>query len=85
MISGGRINRCILSPSVRVNSFSNIEESILMEGVEIGRRSRIRRAIIDKYVSIPHDTEIGYDPEKDRARFHVTDSGIVVISKHQIV
>jgi glucose-1-phosphate adenylyltransferase len=85
VISGGRIHKCVLSPSVRVNSFSNVEESILMEGVEIGRRSRIRRAIIDKYVSIPPDTEIGYDPEKDRARFHVTHSGIVVISKQQIV
>ncbi len=85
VISGGRIHKCVLSPSVRINSFSNVEESILMEGVDIGRRSRIRRAIIDKYVSIPPDTEIGYDPAKDRARFHVTHSGIVVISKQQIV
>ncbi len=85
VISGGRVHKCVLSPSVRVNSFSNVEESILMEGVDIGRRSRIRRAIIDKYVSIPPDTVIGYDPEKDRARFHVTHSGIVVISKHQVV
>jgi glucose-1-phosphate adenylyltransferase len=85
VISGGRIHRCILSPSVRVNSFCNIEESIIMEGVEIGRRSRIRKAIIDKYVAIPPDTEIGFDPVKDKERFHVTESGIVVISKHQIV
>jgi len=81
IISGGRIHRCVLSPSVRINSFCRVEESILMEGVNVGRHCRIRRAIIDKYVDIPPDTEIGYDLEKDRKRFHVTESGIVVISK----
>ena len=62
-------------------SFCHVEESILMEGVNVGRHCRIRRAIIDKYVDIPPDTEIGYDLEKDKKRFHVTESGIVVISK----
>lgn len=85
VISGGRIHRCILSPSVRINSFCNIEESIFMEGCNVGRRSRIRRAIVDKYVDIPPDTEIGYDHARDRERFHVTDSGIVVISKKAIL
>ncbi|MBI5178493.1 MAG: glucose-1-phosphate adenylyltransferase [Nitrospinae bacterium] len=85
VISGGRIHRCVLSPSVRINSYCNVEDSILMEGVNVGRHSRIRKAIIDKYVSIPPGTEIGFDPKHDRERFHVTDSGIVVISKKTVI
>lgn len=81
IISGGMINRSILSPRVRIHSYSDVNESILMDGVEIGRHSRVRRAIIDKGVKIPPNTVIGYDPEADRERFTVTDSGIVVIPK----
>lgn len=81
VISGGKIRRSILSPRVRVNSFSDIEECILMHGVDVGRHSRIRRAIIDKGVQIPPRTEIGYDLERDRERFTVSDDGIVVIAK----
>ncbi len=85
VISGGRIHRCVLSPSVRINSYCNVEESILMEGVNVGRYSRIRRAIIDKYVEIPPGTEIGFNLADDRKRFHVTESGLVVISKKMIL
>ena len=85
IISGGRLHRCVLSPSVRINSFCHVEESILMEGVTVGRHCRIKRTIIDKYVNIPPNTEIGYDIEKDRKRFHVTESGIVVISKKAVI
>ena len=81
IISGGMINRSILSPRVRIHSYSDVHESILMDGVEIGRHSRVRRAIIDKGVKIPPNTVIGYDSEADRERFTVTDSGIVVIPK----
>lgn len=81
IISGGTINRCVLHPRVRVNSYTEIEEAILMDGVEVGRHSKIRRAIIDKGVHLPPGTVIGYDPESDRARFSVTDSGIVVVPK----
>ncbi|HEY5610736.1 MAG TPA: glucose-1-phosphate adenylyltransferase [Thermoanaerobaculia bacterium] len=81
IISGGSINRCVLFPRVRINSFADVDESILMDGVDIGRYSRIRRAIIDKGVKIPPRTTIGFDPEHDKKRFTVTDSGIVVIPK----
>src|SRR5260370_560374 len=81
IISGGTINRCILHPRVRIHSYSDVDESILMDGVEIGRYSKIRRCIIDKGVKIPANTTIGYDPDADRQRFTVTDSGIVVVSK----
>lgn len=81
IVSGGLTQNSVLSPNVRVNSYSEVHESVLMENVEIGRHCRIRRAIIDKDVVIPPETEIGYNLEKDRKRYHVTPSGIVVIAK----
>ncbi len=81
IISGGKVERSVLSPLVRVNSYSHVYESILMEGAQVGRRCRIRRAIIDKNVHIPPDTVIGYDPEEDRRRFYVSEGGVVVIPK----
>jgi len=81
IISGGTINRCVLHPRVRINSYADVDESILMDGVEVGRHSKIRRAIIDKGVKLPPGTTIGYDLELDRQRFTVTDSGIVVVPK----
>jgi glucose-1-phosphate adenylyltransferase len=81
IISGGRVNRCVLSPGVRVNSYAEVSESVLMQGVEIGRYCRVRRSIIDKGVDVPPGTEIGYDLEEDRKRFVVTEGGITVVSK----
>lgn len=83
IISGGRIDRSILSPNVRIHSFSHVEESILLDGVSVGRRARIRRAIIDKGVVIPEGTEIGFDPELDRARGFTVfeEDDLVVIPK----
>ncbi|MFE8596137.1 glucose-1-phosphate adenylyltransferase [Archangium violaceum] len=81
IISGGHVNRSVLSPKVRVNSFSEVQDSILFENVTIGRRCRIRRAIIDKNVEIPPGMTIGYDLDEDRRRFHVTSGGVVVIPK----
>jgi glucose-1-phosphate adenylyltransferase len=81
IISGGRIHRSVLGVGCRVNSFSEVEESVLFEKVSIGRHAKIRRAIIDKDVEIPSGTVIGFDREADRERFFVTDNGIVVIPK----
>ena len=75
IISGGRIHRSVLGVGCRVNSFSEVEESVLFERVRIGRHAKIRRAIIDKDVEIPSGTEIGFDLEADRQRFFVTDEG----------
>ena len=67
---------------MRVNSWADVQDSILLSDVQIGRHARIRRAIIDKGVRIPEGTEVGYDLEADRQRgFTVTESGIVVIAK----
>jgi len=81
IISGGQIDRSILSPSVRINSYSRVSESILFDNVDIGRYSRINRAIIEKGVRIPPHTVIGEDPVEDRKRFHLSDSGIVVVTR----
>jgi glucose-1-phosphate adenylyltransferase len=85
IISGGHVRRSILSSNVRVNSYAQVESSILFEGVDVGRHCRIRRAIIDKDVKIPQNTNIGYDPEHDRRRgFQVTEQGIIVIAKAEL-
>jgi glucose-1-phosphate adenylyltransferase len=81
IISGGRVDKSVLSPNVRVNSFAEISDSILFEGVKVGRHARIRKAIIDKNVDIPPGLEIGFDLEEDRKRFFVSPKGIVVVPK----
>jgi glucose-1-phosphate adenylyltransferase len=82
IISGGRIHRSVLSVGCRINSFSEVEESVLFEGVKIGRHARLRRCIVDKDVEIPAGSEIGYDKNLDRRRgFHVSETGLVVIPK----
>ncbi len=81
IISGGSLKNCVLSPDVRVNSFSEIEDSILFSHVNVGRNCRIRKAIIDRDVHVPEGTTIGYEPEADRERYFVTDSGITVVTR----
>jgi glucose-1-phosphate adenylyltransferase len=84
IISGSRVFRSVISPGVKVNSFCEIHDSIIMNKVNIGRHCRIQNAIIDKYITIPEGEVIGYDLEKDRTRFTVTSEGIVVIPKRYI-
>ena len=81
IISGGYVNRSVLSPGVRINSYASVTDSVLMEGVKIGRYCKIRKAIIDKDVNIPSHTIIGYAPEYDKKHYHVTESGITVVTK----
>jgi glucose-1-phosphate adenylyltransferase len=82
ILSGGQVERSIIGPRVRVNSYAHVQDSIVFEGVDIGRRAKVRKAIIDKGVRIPPDAEIGYDLERDRKRgFTVSEGGIVVIAK----
>jgi glucose-1-phosphate adenylyltransferase len=85
IVSGGHVRRSILSPNVRINSFAVVDDSILFTGVDVGRHSRIRRAIIDKDTKIPPGTTIGYDLEHDRRRgFTITEQGVVVIAKAEL-
>ena len=80
IISGSRISGSVLCPNVRVHSFCDIEQSILMPGVRVGRHARIRRAIVDRDVFVPRGALIGFNPEEDRRRYTVSESGIVVVT-----
>jgi glucose-1-phosphate adenylyltransferase len=81
IISGAKVEGCILSPDVRVDTNSEIYDSIIMESVRIGKNVKIRKAIIDKSVNIPDYMSIGYNREDDSKHFTVTDSGITVVRK----
>ena len=81
IVSGSRVSGSVLCPNVRVHSFCNIEQSILMPGVRVGRHARLRRVIVDRDVFIPRGALIGYDPEEDRRRHTVTDQGVVVVTR----
>jgi glucose-1-phosphate adenylyltransferase len=83
IISGGRVERCIVGYDVRVNSYCEVENSIIYNHVNIGRHSRIRRAIIDRHVVLPEHTEIGFDPERDRQRYFVTEGGVTVVVREE--
>ena len=80
VVSGGQVNRCILSRGVRVNSWAFVNESILLPDVKVGRNAKVQRAIVDRGVVIPEGAEVGYDQATDEARgFSVTESGITVV------
>jgi len=81
IISGGIVRSSVFSYNVTVRSWAEVDESVIMDDVEIGRHCRIKKAIIDKHNVIPANTQIGIDPQEDRKRFPVTPRGIVVVPK----
>jgi glucose-1-phosphate adenylyltransferase len=81
IVSGGMVKNSVLSPDVRINSYSEVDQSILFSHVSVGRRCRIRKAILDRDVHIPEGTTIGFDTEADRQRYFVTESGITVVTR----
>jgi glucose-1-phosphate adenylyltransferase len=83
ILSGGLVRGSVLGRGVRVHSAAYVEDSVIFDNCDIGRRARIRRAILDKNVHVPEDAVIGYDLDRDRQLYHVTDSGIVVIEGHR--
>ncbi|XVX21941.1 glucose-1-phosphate adenylyltransferase [Actinomycetota bacterium] len=86
IISGARVTGSVLSPSVHINSYTTVDDCVLLDGVRVGRNVQLRKAIIDKNVEIPEGTTIGYDADHDRERgFVVTESGLVIVGKEQPV
>jgi glucose-1-phosphate adenylyltransferase len=81
VISGAMLTNSILSPDVRLNSYSQVDSCIMFSHVNVGRHCRIRRAIVDRDVHIPEGTVIGYDPEEDRKKYFVSESGITVVTR----
>ena len=81
IISGASVSNSVLSQDVRVNSYSDVDASIIFSHVNIGRHCRIRRAIIDRDVHIPEGTVIGYDPVEDKRRYFVTPSGLTIVTR----
>ncbi|MCX7835028.1 MAG: sugar phosphate nucleotidyltransferase [bacterium] len=82
IISGGSVKKSILSPNCFIHSWSEVTNSILLKGVDVGRYSRIRRTIIEEGVEIPPNTEIGYNEEEDRKKYFVSHNGIVVVTNN---
>ena len=80
ILSGGVVKNAVLGRGVRVHAGAVVEDSIIFDNCDIGRRARIRRAILDKNVKVLPDTTIGYDREADAARYHVSPTGIVVVA-----
>ena len=85
VVSGGLVRHSIVSPRVRVHSYARVEESVLLHGVDVGRGAVVRRAIVDKNVRIADGATVGVDAEADRARFVVSEGGVVVIGKGERV
>jgi glucose-1-phosphate adenylyltransferase len=81
IISGGRVERAVVFPHVRINSYSHITDSVLFPDVDVGRGARLHRCIVDKGVKIPPGERIGDDLERDRKRFTISDGGVVVVSR----
>lgn len=81
IISGAHVERSVISPNVRIETHSEVYDSIIMEGVRIGKNVKIRNTIIDKFVTVPDGKQIGYNPEEDARQFTITEKGIIVVPK----
>ena len=83
ILSGGSVKNSIIGRGVKVHAGAEVEDSIIFDNCDIGRRAKVRRAILDKNVRVPEDATIGYDLERDRSLYQVTETGIVVVEGYR--
>jgi glucose-1-phosphate adenylyltransferase len=83
IVSGGSVKGSVLGRGVRIHTGATVEDSIIFDNCDIGRHAKVRKAILDKNVKVPEHASIGYDLEKDKKRYHVTETGIVIVEGHQ--
>lgn len=84
IVSGSTVRRSLLFSDVRVNGYCNIEDSVLLPNVDVGRYVTLKRVIVDKGCKIPEGLEVGVDPEQDRKRFHVSPNGVTLITPEML-
>jgi glucose-1-phosphate adenylyltransferase len=84
IVAGATVRHSIIAPNVRLAAGAYVEGSVLMDGVQIGRGAVVRKAILDKDVVVPEGAHIGLEPDLDRARYHVSEGGVVVLGKTQL-
>ena len=84
IISGAVVKRSLLFSRVLVHSFASVEDSVILPRVDIGRGAHLRRVIVDKHWRIPPGMKIGFDPEEDRKRFHVTAGGVTLVTPEML-
>ena len=84
IISGAEVKRSLLFSRVMVHSHAHVEDSVILPRVDIGRGARLRRVIVDKHCRVPPGMKIGFDPEEDRKRFHVTERGITLVTAEML-
>jgi glucose-1-phosphate adenylyltransferase len=83
ILSGGSVKNSIIGRGVRVHTGATVEDSVIFDNCDIGRHAHVRRAILDKNVRVAPESRIGFDIERDREKYHVTSSGIVVVEGHR--
>jgi glucose-1-phosphate adenylyltransferase len=83
ILSGGSVKNSVLGRGVKVHAGAEVEDSVIFDNCDIGRRAKVRRAILDKNVRVPEGSTIGYDLEKDRSLYQVTETGIVVVEGYR--
>jgi len=84
IISGASVKRSLLFSTVHVHSWAQVEDSVILPGVDVGRHAVLKRCIVDKHCRIPEGMVIGVDPEADRQRFHVSPKGITLVTAEML-
>ncbi len=84
IISGALVRHSLLFSRVHIHSYAEIEHSVILPDVDIGRRVKLRRVVMDKHCRVPEGLTIGYDIEADRKRFHVSENGVTLVTPEML-